>query len=109
MIVLMGPGNPGSDAVVSKIADFGFTCVGESGKQYSSIQGRMTVLYCAPELLILGKFSKKSDIWAAGCILYEVCFVPHSRHRAFETLNAITSYYYDETAPPPRIGWDIFG
>jgi serine/threonine protein kinase len=94
---------------VAKIADFGFTSVGESGQQYSSVQQRMTPNYSSPELIIYGKYSKKSDIWAMGCILYEVCFVPHHRRKAFATLPAITSYYYNESLPPPQIGWDDFG
>ena len=89
-----------------KLADFGFTSVGESGQQYSSLQGRMTLIYGAPELIIHGKYSKKSDIWAVGCILYEMCFAKIDRRRAFRTVPAITSYYYNENVPPPQIDWD---
>ena len=94
---------------VCKVADFGFTSVGESGQQYSSTQGRMTIIYSAPELIIHGKYSKKSDIWAMGCILYEVCFAPHDRRKAFATTTAMTSYYFNETIAPPQIGWDNLG
>jgi serine/threonine protein kinase len=94
---------------VCKIADFGFTSIGESGQQYSSVQGRMTVAYCAPELLIHGLYSKKADIWAVGCILYEVCFASYDRRRAFGTAPTITSYYHNDTIPPPQIGWEILG
>jgi len=97
-----------SYTAVCKLADFGFTSVGESGKQYSSLQGRMTLIYGAPELIIDGKYSKKSDIWAVGCILYEMCFARIDRRRAFPTVPAITSYYYNENIPPPQIDWDNF-
>lgn len=69
----------------------------------------MTVIYCAPELLIHGKYSKKSDIWAMGCILYEVCFAAHDRRKAFATMPAITSYFYNETIPPPQLSWEALG
>jgi serine/threonine protein kinase len=91
-----------------KLADFGFTSVGESGQQYSSLQGRMTLIYGAPELIIHGKYSKKSDIWAVGCILYEACFAMIDRRRAFRSVPAITSYYFNENIPPPQIDWDDF-
>ena len=88
-----------------KIADFGFTAVAESGRMNFSVQGRMTPIYCAPELLINNSFSKKSDIWAFGCILYEWAFCCLNRRRAFSSLTAITSYYYTANAPAPQINW----
>ena len=99
----------GSAHQTTKVADFGFTSVGESGQQYSSVQQRMTANYCAPELIIYGKYSKKSDIWAMGCILYEVCFAVVDRRKAFKTVPEITSYYYNESRGPPQIGWDNLG
>lgn len=32
-------------------------------------------IYMAPETLISGNFSYASDIWALGCILYELCML----------------------------------
>jgi hypothetical protein len=32
----------------------------------------MTRNYCAPELLIASRYTKKMDIWSAGCVLYEI-------------------------------------
>jgi serine/threonine protein kinase len=32
----------------------------------------MTRNYCAPELLIASRYTKKMDIWSAGCILFEI-------------------------------------
>jgi len=62
-----------------KIADFGFTCPGSSSLAYSN-STRGTDAYRAPELLRGGsRFSRKSDIWALGCILYEMCM----RRKAF--------------------------
>jgi len=68
----------------------------------------MTVLYCAPELLVFQRYSKKLDIWAFGCILYEVCCAPIPR-KAFTTLEAITAYYFNEDLSPPQIVWEKLG
>lgn len=63
-----------------KIADFGFTSAGSSTLA-QSIGGRGSVGYRAPELLSVGEFSRSSDIWALGCILYEMCM----RRKAFRS------------------------
>jgi serine/threonine protein kinase len=66
-----------------KIADFGLTMEGHSALERTTICGRGTPGYRAPELLLLNyqpsgieysQFSKKSDIWALGCVLYEPLF-----------------------------------
>jgi serine/threonine protein kinase len=96
----------GASGWVLKIADFGFTAVAESGKMTVSAEGRMTPIYCAPELLVENTFSKKSDIWAFGCILYEWAFCCLGRRRAFSSLTAISSYYFNKNTHPPKITWE---
>jgi NIMA (never in mitosis gene a)-related kinase len=34
-----------------------------------------TPYYVSPELLLENGYSYKSDVWAIGCILYELCFL----------------------------------
>ena len=63
-----------------KIADFGFLSEGTSSMFQSTQEGRGTVGYRAPELLRERRvFNSKVDIWALGCILYELVF----REKAF--------------------------
>ena len=54
-----------------KIADFGFATPGNSYPAYST-EGRGTNSYRAPELIRFSQFTRKVDIWAIGCILYEM-------------------------------------
>jgi serine/threonine protein kinase len=62
-----------------KISDFGLASESKSthGK---TTQGRGTHGYRAPELLLDQKYSSKSDMWALGCILFEMFM----RKKAFE-------------------------
>jgi serine/threonine protein kinase len=59
-----------------KLADFGFASDLNSRTHQSSVYARGTPSYRAPELLPLtgesAKYTKKVDIWAMGCILYEM-------------------------------------
>jgi serine/threonine protein kinase len=56
-----------------KIADFGFTVEGSSKRATTSILGRGTTSYRAPELIQDNPiYTQKVDIWALGCIFYEV-------------------------------------
>jgi serine/threonine protein kinase len=56
-----------------KIADFGFTTACSSNGLRQSDKGRGTPGYRAPELLLPGRtFNKKTDIWALGCIVFDL-------------------------------------
>jgi serine/threonine protein kinase len=57
-----------------KIADFGLSAEGSTKHSIQTGQARGTGGYRAPELLNEqdAKFTKKVDIWALGCILYEL-------------------------------------
>lgn len=56
-----------------KIADFGLTTEGTSKLAITTVYSKGTEGYRAPELLSEDpKFSNKVDIWAMGCILYEL-------------------------------------
>jgi serine/threonine protein kinase len=56
-----------------KLADFGLTSEGSNTKIVMTVNARGTAGYRAPELLMdASAFTQKSDIWSAGCILFEL-------------------------------------
>ena len=63
-----------------KITDFGITAEGTSKKAVYTRYARGTSSYRAPELLKTGQYTNKVDIWALGCIVYEL----FASRKAFE-------------------------
>ena len=55
-----------------KIGDFGLTSTATSKGQIATKYSRGTCSYRSPELLREGRFNNKADIWALGCIVYEL-------------------------------------
>jgi serine/threonine protein kinase len=65
-----------------KVTDFAFTMEGSSRREHTTLYSRGTRSYRAPELVRLdqkSKYTNKVDIWAVGCILYELVL----KRRAF--------------------------
>jgi serine/threonine protein kinase len=65
-----------------KLTDFGFFC--HNSEQFNESFG--TRYYMAPEIILMGPCNDKVDIWAIGCMLYElvtgeILFDPHSDER----------------------------
>ncbi len=68
--------------ITVKLTDFGFFC--KHTEQFNKPFG--TRYYMAPEIILMGDCSEKVDIWALGCMIYElltgeILFDPHSSHR----------------------------
>jgi len=97
------------DLIALKISDFGFTTTGQSSKMYESRRGRVTEQYGAPELFLHDQYSKKSDIWSFGCILFEAVSACLDRGTPFSSIYAVTSYYSNTSIPPPQISWQTVG
>jgi NIMA (never in mitosis gene a)-related kinase len=63
---------------ILKLGDFGIARILED-KGEATISARTartpvgTPLYMSPELCLGERYGPKSDIWALGCVLYEVC------------------------------------
>ncbi|XP_065833929.1 serine/threonine-protein kinase Nek8-like isoform X2 [Oscarella lobularis] len=67
--------------VVVKIGDFGIAKVLSSKSKANTVVG--TPCYISPELCEGKPYNQKSDIWALGCVLYELATL----QRAFEASN----------------------
>src|SRR5271170_2543706 len=77
-----------------KLADFGLTTEGSSNIEHSTRYGMGSSGYRAPELLDSSrKYTNKVDIWAMGCVLYELA----TGERAFKDDWAIFQYLQSGT------------
>ena len=68
-----------------KIGDFGLTVRGTSKNQISSSEVKGTGGYRAPELLKDKKYNNKVDLWAFGCITWELITERRAFNDDFET------------------------
>ena len=78
-----------------KLADFGFCKKGMSNEGISTSRGRGTDGYRGPELVNdeqHRQYHKRSDIWAFGCIIYELMFGT----KRFRRDNDVTGYFADK-------------
>jgi len=82
---------------VIKLGDFGIAKVLDSTlEQANTVVG--TPYYMSPEVCENKKYDKKSDLWAMGCILYELCTLNH----AFDASNLLGLVFkiVQESYPP---------
>jgi serine/threonine protein kinase len=86
------------------VADFGLTSEGTSRRAQATRDARGTASYRAPELLReQSVVTKKSDIWALGCILYELI----SESKAFPSDFSLWEYILlSRKVDPSSIGFD---
>lgn len=55
-----------------KLGDFGLARILNENSEFAHTQVG-TPYYMSPELIEDNKYNDKSDIWACGCLLYEMC------------------------------------
>ena len=78
---------------------------GTSQHAHTTRYARGTSSYRAPELVKTGTFTNKVDIWALGCILYEVVTL----QKAFSSDNEVYDYFlqYSYTGERLRLPLDL--
>ncbi|XP_073962816.1 serine/threonine-protein kinase Nek8-like [Choristoneura fumiferana] len=86
----------GKHGVLVKIGDFGISKMLASAKKTSTVIG--TPYYLAPELCEGKPYDTKSDVWALGCLLYEMC--THKRPFESETLVGLVKAITSESVHP---------
>ncbi|KAF6252064.1 hypothetical protein COO60DRAFT_1673833 [Scenedesmus sp. NREL 46B-D3] len=74
----LGPG--GSDVLVAKVADLGLACLLDDQDTHISGVHRGTLTHMSPELLLHGRASRASDVYAYGILLWDLA----TGQRAFE-------------------------
>ena len=67
--------NKNSDDINIKIGDFGVAKILDENNFANTLIG--TPYYMSPELCEELPYNEKSDVWALGCILYELCTYKH--------------------------------
>ena len=83
-----------SNQLKIKIGDFGISKQLESPLKHTQTKNIGTFLYMAPEMILENEYNYKVDIWALGCIVYELCTLNnYSREDTslIHTINGIKS------------------
>jgi len=80
-----------------KIGDFGLSVEGTSRRARETVEAKGTASYRAPELLLESgyTFTNKVDIWALGCISYELV----TRRKAFFGDVEVLQYALEQRKP----------
>ena len=88
-----------------KLIDFGISAEVTTKKARATQYSRGTLSYRAPEILLEpATYSNKVDIWALGCVLYEVIL----EKEAFEDDLAVEEYYYNTSRLEVPVSWPPF-
>lgn len=83
-----------------KIADFGLATYNISGAFYRLCG---SPLYMAPEILISSEYTKYSDIWSLGLVLFEMFYGYHPFRNIKDIINLIEFYKSDIKVKIPPI------
>lgn len=99
--VLISDGSAGGPAGHVKVADFGLAKAVSADTQHTATGGVLigTVSYLAPEVVIDGRADARTDVYAAGVVLYEL-LTGRKPHEG-ETPIAVAYKHVHEDVPPP--------
>lgn len=85
-----------------KIADFGISSELTKGRPAKTEGGRGTRGYRAPEILMASEYDYKADIWALGCVIYEI----FTYTRVFEDFQRVGFEY--RALPAIKLRGEVF-
>ena len=63
----------GGKGGIIKIANWGLNQCNVEMKYHDMAEMHQNLPYMAPETLISNELTTKSDLWALGCVVYEMC------------------------------------
>ena len=77
----------------SQVADFGMSRDLEDESYYVSQGGKIPVKWTAPEAIHYKKYSTASDVWAYGCLLYEIWSVGYKPFEGKRNMEVMITMY----------------
>lgn len=86
-----------------KVADFGLARAVNAETQHTATGGVLigTVSYLSPELVVDGKADARSDVYAAGVLLYEM-LTGQKPHQADSPIQVAYKHVHEDVPPPSR-------
>eukprot|EP01116_Phalansterium_solitarium_P013454 TRINITY_DN30819_c0_g1_i1.p1 TRINITY_DN30819_c0_g1~~TRINITY_DN30819_c0_g1_i1.p1 ORF type:complete len:595 (+),score=153.16 TRINITY_DN30819_c0_g1_i1:616-2400(+) len=92
-----------------KVADFGLSHFTDTGTYYGEQSVKIPIRWCSPEVIRQRRFSKKSDVWAMGVLMWEVLAksVPYPEMSVQEVIAKVCNEGYRLPKPsgsyPPEL------
>jgi serine/threonine protein kinase/beta-lactam-binding protein with PASTA domain len=91
-----------------KVADFGLARAVSAETQHTATGGVLigTVSYLSPELVVDGRADARSDVYAAGVVLYEM-LTGRKPHAGDSPLQVAWKHVHEDVPPPSRVVPDL--
>ncbi|XP_078596676.1 uncharacterized protein LOC144873294 [Branchiostoma floridae x Branchiostoma japonicum] len=99
------------DGGVAKVSDFGLAREAKENQYYfkETKDGRMPFKWMAPETLLSGRYTSKSDVWSFGVLLWEITTLGSSPYPGIPTDKIVTLVLRGyRMGKPPNCPQDIF-
>lgn len=88
----------------TKVADFGLARAVNAETQHTATAGMLmgTVSYLAPELVTAGRADARSDVYAAGVVMFEM-LTGQKPHQADTAIQVAYKHVHDDVPPPSTL------